>query len=216
MKKILSIVLALILAMSLSVAVFAEWEDELVLREDNLGSNKNAVNAEVGLASTEGAVQFDVLLPEELPLGETAKIHIKGTSVGDFRVWISSGPMRFSDLYKASDEGFFGGEFDIVLEVLLNDADGTGSATGNSLTFKGPSSSTPLDQLNVTYAAVVHEGDKPAEEPEAPAEEEAPAEDNTSAEDTSADEEAPAETGIVMAILPAALAAVAFAASKKR
>ena len=219
MKKILAIVMAVAMVMALSVTAFAA-ETEIALTTDNLGYYNDATEVDGGLNSS--GEQFVVNLPEVVEKGETITIHIKGTSDGDFRVWLVNGANTDSDLWLSTDNGFAGGEFDYTIELTMNDHDGNGDTSSDGINFKGIAYGTNLDNFTLTYLAIVTDGEEVvADTDDAADEAEASDEsaDTTDSTDTASTETATttnADTGVVLAVLPMAVAAAAVVASKRR
>ncbi|MCD7889510.1 MAG: acid shock protein [Oscillospiraceae bacterium] len=215
MKKILAIVMAVAMVMALSVTAFAA-ETEIALTTDNLGYYNDATEVDGGLNSS--GEQFVVSLPEVVEKGETITIHIKGTSDGDFRVWLVNGANTDSDLWLSTENGFAGGEFDYTIDLTMNDHDGNGDTSSDGINFKGIAYGTNLDNFTLTYLAIVTDGeevvaessDDATEETAEASEETAEATEETTATTTNAD------TGVVLAVLPMAVAAAAVVASKRR
>ncbi|MCD7823858.1 MAG: hypothetical protein LUG86_07580 [Oscillospiraceae bacterium] len=219
MKKILAMVMAVAMVMALSVTAFAAtYEVELSL--DNLGyygatesTNVSAVDG--GLNSSEEALS--VLLPVEVAYGDTVTVTIKGSSDGGFRVWLLNGANTDSAIWLSSDQGFSGGDFEYTIELTMNDNDGHGDSVANALMFKGISYGTNLDNFTITSVTLVTDGEAVATTDDAnEAEETAEASEGTTeaAEETTTSTNA--DTGVVLAVLPMAVAAAAVVASKRR
>lgn len=171
LKKLLAVIMALAMAMSLCVNVFAADETEIPLDADHVGQSSaggvDVLTIENGsiTASTDAAIPlFSLLLPEEVPIGETVTIHIKGTSNGDFRVWLLGNTYSgdkgveatFSNQWKASENGFTApGEFEKYITLTAEDFDAQGGTVGDRVAFKGPSYGVNLDNLQLTYVGVI-------------------------------------------------------------
>lgn len=171
LKKLLAVIMALAMAMSLCVNVFAADETEIPLDADHVGQSSaggvDVLTIENGsiTASTDSAIPlFSLLLPEEVPIGETVTIHIKGTSNGDFRVWLLGNTYSgdkgveatFSNQWKASENGFTApGEFEKYITLIAEDFDAQGGTVGDRVAFKGPSYGVNLDNLQLTYVGVI-------------------------------------------------------------
>ncbi|MCC8196026.1 MAG: hypothetical protein LIO49_04335 [Ruminococcus sp.] len=221
MKKILAIVMAVAMVMALSVTCFAATYD-VELSLDNLGyygatESTNVTAVDGGLNSSEEALS--VLLPVEVAYGETVTVTIKGSSDGAFRVWLLNGANTDSAIWNSVDaEGFSGGDFEFTISLEMNDNDGHGDTVANALMFKGIAYGTNLDNFTITSVTLVTDGeevvaessDDATEETAEASEETAEATEETTATTTNAD------TGVVLAVLPMAVAAAAVVASKRR
>ncbi|MCD7803760.1 MAG: hypothetical protein LUH03_01185 [Oscillospiraceae bacterium] len=216
MKKILAIVMAVAMVMALSVTGFAA-ETEITLTSDNLGYYTDATEVDGGLNSS--GEQFTVNLPETLEIGTTVTIHIKGTSDGDFRVWLVDNATTASEQkYSTTDFGLSGGDFDLTFDLTVQNWNSEGATCATAVDFKGIAYGTNLDNFTLTYLAIVTDGeevvaessDDATEETAEASEETAEATEETTATTTNAD------TGVVLAVLPMAVAAAAVVASKRR
>ncbi len=209
MKKVLSIALAMIMVLALSVCVCATPVDTA---NTFAGTTVTGSNDElIGINFPEGC---------EYAIGEKVTVHFVGTSDGDFRVWLANGQSTMSPepLFKASENGFTTGAFDFTIELEVGDKDGVGQTIANGIIFKGPSYGTPLSNFTLTSVEIVDGKDAApaADEPAADAPtDEAPAADAPAADAPAADA-APADTGIVLAVLPMAIAAAAVVVSKRK
>ena len=181
MKKIVSLAIAFIMVMALTVSVFAA---QVPITEDTLGFTAGDVTIADGTATSSGT-SFNILLPESVPNGGKVTVHIKGSTNGDFRVWLAAGQATFSPepLWKASEQGVGTGEFDVTFELEAFPKDGTGDAA-DSIMFKAPSYDSTLDNFVLTYLSI--NGDEAA-----PAADAAPADEAPAADDAA---EAPAKT----------------------
>ncbi len=223
MKKILSLIVAVILVMSLAVTAFAQ-SIPVELNSDTVAGEGAVV--ENGVLTFSGNLCW-VTLPAEVPLGETVTITIKGHSGSDFRAWLLSNDQHtFSvvdsatnALWKASEvEGWFEatGDFEYTITCVCVDRDVKGvHPAAYYIAFKAPSYDSSVTDLVIESLTVNYPWEVTIDEPEVeePATEETPAED-TPAEETPA-EDTPAETGLALAVLPAAIA-LAVVAFKKR
>ena len=164
-KKLLAVIMAFALAMSLCVNVFADGETEIPLDADHVGASSagsaDVLTIENGsiMAATESEVPlFALVLPENVKLGDTVTIHIKGSADDDFRVWLlansttdeKGSEATFSNQWKGSENGFTApGEFEKYITL-------TGKETANAVLFKGPSYGVNLSNLKLTYVGVVY------------------------------------------------------------
>ncbi|MCD7771686.1 MAG: hypothetical protein LUH23_06340 [Oscillospiraceae bacterium] len=229
MKKILAIVMAVAMVMALSVTAFAATYD-VELSLDNLGyygatESTNVTVVDGGLNSSEEALS--VLLPVEVAYGETVTVTIKGSSDGAFRVWLLNGANTDSAIWNSVDaENFSGGDFEFTISLEMNDNDGHGDTVANALMFKGISYGTNLDNFTITSVTLVTDGDEVAAETtdDADATEETSDESSEEVADTSSTETSStetttstnADTGVVLALLPMAVAAAAVVVSKRK
>ncbi len=220
MKKILAIVMAVAMVMALSVTAFAA-ETEIEVSTDNFGYHANATAVDGGLNSSES--EFTLNLLESLEIGDTITLHFKGTSDGDFRVWLVDGAVTASEQWYSNQNGFSGGEFDFEYTFTVQNWNDEGATGATGVDFKGIAYGTNLDNFTLTYLAVVTDGEEVAAETtdDADATEETSEEvaDTTDSTDTSSTETTTstnADTGVVLAVLPMAVAATAVVASKRR
>ncbi len=218
MKKVLSILVAAILVMSMAVTAFAA---EVVISADAWDADCGASPADTTFADGSFTSNDPIVclnIPGEVALGETVTVTIKGTSVGDFRVWLlAGGQVTASEIWKASENGFTTGDFEYTFELTCFDKDSKGVTLADAIAFKGPSYGVNLDGLTVTSIVIDYPGEEAVEETpvveETPAVEE-PVED-TPVEETPV-ETKPADTGLALAVVPMIVAAAAVALSKKR
>ncbi len=170
MKKLFAVILALALSLALCVNVFAD-EAEIVLDADHVGaSSAGGVDvltiADGTITATEEAAVplFALVLPEKVKIGETVTVHIKGTSDGDFRVWLLGDSdteekgveATFSNQWKASENGFVApGEFEKYIQLVAEDFDAQGGTEADRIAFKGPSYGVNLTNLTLTYVGIV-------------------------------------------------------------
>ena len=164
MKRILAVILALTLALSMTVFVSAADEIEIPLDEEHVGSGCATVdqltlgdNSITAVTGTDVGI-FAITLPEPVAIGETVVVHIKGSSDGDFRIWLlTGGQSTFSNQYKMSDNGFVApGEFEKYIELTAEDFDSVGGTEADRVSFKAPSYDTKLENLTLTYAGVIY------------------------------------------------------------
>ncbi len=89
-------------------------------------------------------------LPQLVELGEKVEVTVKGSSVGDFRMWLlGSGQATASNQIKASELGFNGGDFTYKFELEMQDFDARGNEFADGFCFKGPSWNSNLNQLTI-------------------------------------------------------------------
>lgn len=167
MKRIFAIVLAAVLALSLSIAAFAD-EVEIPLDADHVGEGAATVEeltiADGTITANEIGI-FALNLPEEVPIDQTIVVHIKGSSDGDFRAWLLASQIgeekanqaTFSNQWKASENGFTApGEFEKFMELTAEDFDSQGGTSANRVAFKAPSWDSTLENLTLTYVGVIY------------------------------------------------------------
>ncbi len=171
-KKLLAVIMAFALAMSLCVNVFADGETEIPLDADHVGASSagsaDVLTIENGsiMAATESEVPlFALVLPENVKLGDTVTIHIKGSADDDFRVWLlansttdeKGSEATFSNQWKGSENGFTApGEFEKYITLTAEDYDAQGGTEADRVAFKGPSYGVNLSNLKLTYVGVVY------------------------------------------------------------
>lgn len=168
MKKLFAIILAAALMLALSVAAYAADEVEIPLDADHVGQSSagGAETVTIGenTITANDIALFDLILPEKVALGETVVVHIKGSSDGDFRVWLLADgktdekgvEITFSNQWKGSDNGFSApAEFEKYIELTAEDYDGQSMTEADRVAFKGPSFGTNLSNLTLTYVGIV-------------------------------------------------------------
>lgn len=168
MKKILCVLMALMMTLALTLAVSAADETEIVLDADHVGESSagkaETVTIADGTITGNEIALFSLYLPENVPLGETVVVHIKGSADGDFRVWLLAQEttaekgveVTFSNQWKASENGFTApGEFEKYIELTAEDYDAQNATTANRLAFKGPSFGVNLSNLTISYVGVI-------------------------------------------------------------
>lgn len=187
MKRFLAIILAITLAFSMTVFVHAEDEVEIPLDADHLTGSPDYFAPADALTFGDGTVTADQVeiiafaLPRNVVVGQTVTVHIKGTSVGDFRVWLIGADVTankgdhatFSNMWKASENGFTTGEFDFEVVLTAVDAEPIGGTEANKVCFKAPASHGILDNLIVTYLSITYPSAEDIEAAEKAAVEEA-------------------------------------------
>ena len=162
MKKALSLVLALVLVVFGSSVAFAE---EIDISGDNLGRGAGLVDYGLtvkrnddGTVTAIDTESISWYLPEPVAAGETVTVHVKGTSDGDFRMWlINMNEGTNSDIYKMSEHGFTSGEFDQTFTLTATDE-------ATEFFVKGYVYGENLKNVNITYLDVTKGGEAPAEE----------------------------------------------------
>ncbi len=177
MKKLLAIVLAL--SMALSMAVFANAEEnpspstrifmspEVTYINDTVEAGVDALvfeNDSVTAPTEANIPLFAISIPEPVPIGESIVIHIIGSSDDDFRVWLLGDSntdekgyeATFSNQWKASENGFTApGEFEKYIELIADDFDAQGGTVGNRIAFKGPSYGVNLSNLTISRLEIM-------------------------------------------------------------
>ena len=137
-------------------------ETEVKINDDTVNKLDKEVTVADGTAACSDD-QFSILLPRAYSIGDEVKIHIKGSSDGDFRIWAADGGTTMSPepLWKASENGFTSGNFDLEITLKIGDKDNSGKETANAVLFKGPSYGVKLSNFKLTYFAyyVEEEGD---------------------------------------------------------
>lgn len=159
MKKLLTVLLAVALVLSMSINVFAAEETSIALTVENYGAyTGTAADALIwgdnSVTAPDNAI-ISIKLPEPVVEGETVVVHIKGTSDGDFRVWLLGAEEKTcSNQYKMSDHGFTTGEFEVYIELGFTDWDGYGHTSAEELAIKGPSYGTNLTNTKLDYVGI--------------------------------------------------------------
>jgi len=163
MKKLLSILMVLIIAATLSITLTAE-EDvfiEIPLTPENLGQGcgitaEQVTWNEVGF-SANGVTQVSFLIPEPVPMSESVVMHVIGSCDDNFRMWLmESGGATSSNLHNMQNWGFYGGEFDEYFQLTATDFDGRGVTEATEFNFKAPTYDTTLTNLTVTYCGIFY------------------------------------------------------------
>ena len=195
MKKILSLAVAFVMVMALTVSVFANLD---------LTSNASGTLNE--------NLSFDIPAEVDVSDGATVTLHLKGTSDNTtVRAYLTDA----GDVGRVTDVAYYevtGGAFDATVDILIDYEGGFGGTTAPTrIMLKGQDSSTPLANTTFEVIEIVNaDGAAAPAETETPAETEAPAE--TPAETPAP--EAP-KTGLALAVVPAVMALAAVAVSKK-
>ncbi len=218
MKKILTIALAIIMVMGLSVSVYATQVDLSNIYGNDIADATVATSEElVGIYFPEG-ITYNT--------GDVVTVHFVGNSDGDFRVWLAHAEgyvtMTPEPIWKASDNGFTSGAFDFTIDFVVGDKDGKGETVADSIIFKAPSYGSKLENFSLSLVEIVDGKDDALAEPEAtanegePEPETAPAPEAEAAAPETNDTPAVPETGIVLAVVPAVIALAAVAVTKRR
>lgn len=222
MKKILTIALAIIMVMILSVSVYATQVDLTSIYGNDIADATVATSEElVGINFPEG-ITYNT--------GDVVTVHFVGNSDGDFRVWLAHAEgfvtMTPEPIWKASENGFTSGAFDFTIDLVVGDKDGKGETVADSIIFKAPSAGGNLSNFSLSLVEIVDGKDDAPTEPETAANEgetetasaseaEAEVTEPETAPETN-DTPAVPETGIVLAVVPAVIALAAVAVTKKR
>ncbi len=218
MKKILTIALAIIMVMALSVSVCATQVDLSSIYGNDIADATVATSEElVGIYFPDG-ITYNT--------GDVVTVHFVGNSDGDFRVWLAHAEgyvtMTPDPIWKASDNGFTSGAFDFTIDLVVGDKDGKGETVADSIIFKAPSYGSKLDNFSLSLVEIVDGKDDAPAVPEASADEgetepeTAPAPEAEATAPETNDTPAVPETGIVLAVVPAVIALAAVAATKRR
>ena len=172
MKRILSAILIFSLLLSLNIPVFAAEELEIPLEPESLIGNADYFASAENLTFESGTLTADQVeifalkLPKNVALGETVTVHIKGSSVGDFRSWLICSDQTankgdhatFSKMWKASENGFTPGtEFDLTYTLTASDEEPVGGKDANKLCFKAFAAHEVLEQLTLTYVGITYD-----------------------------------------------------------
>ena len=160
MKRLLSVLLALTLVLSMSVVSFAAEETEIALIPDNFGANTQQASDVVTWGEnsvTANAIgQFSLKLPTTLVKGDTIVLHIKGTSEEQFRVWLLAAEAATAgNQWKSADAGYSGtGPFEFFIELKCEYFDAE-FETAEDVNFKAPSWDKQLVNFTLEYVGVV-------------------------------------------------------------
>lgn len=166
MKKIFAIILAAIMMLSLSVIAHAADEIEIPLDADHVGPvGAEIVTLSNGSVTADEIALFDLYLPENVALGDTVVVHIKGSSDSDFRVWLLGDgetdekgvESTFSNQWKGSENGFNApGEFEKYIQLTAEDFDNQSLTSANRVAFKGASYGVNLSNTTLTYVGIIY------------------------------------------------------------
>lgn len=172
MKRVLSVILALTLMLSMTIFVSAADPVEIPLTAENLTGSADYFATADQLTFGEGSVTangveiFAFALPQNVKVGETVTVHITGSSDGDFRTWLIGADVTaekgdhatFSEMWKASENGFTSGDFDYTVSLTATDAEPIGGTEANKLCFKAPVAHGTLENLTLTSVSITYEG----------------------------------------------------------
>ncbi len=162
MKRLVAILLAAILVLSMSIPMFAVDETTIPIDEEHIGAGGSGVEELTladGSVTADGITLFCLYLPERVPIGETVTVHIKGSADDNFRVWLLAAEdtqSTFSNQWKASDNGFTSGEFEKYIELTAEDFDGVLATEADTLAFKAPSYDATLTNLKIDFVSIYY------------------------------------------------------------
>lgn len=169
MKKLFAIILAVAMMLTFSIIAYAADETEIPLDADHVGESSTGGAETVTISNNsitaDNIALFDLILPEKVALGDTVVVHIKGSSDGDFRVWLLADgktdekgvEITFSNQWKGSDNGFSApGEFEKYIELTAEDYDQQNMTEADRVAFKGPSFGTNLSNITLTYVGIIN------------------------------------------------------------
>ena len=173
MKKLSSVLLAALMTLLLSVSVFAADEIEIPLDAEHVGIVTNVLEDvsvdrlyfHDGEITADGVTLFSLYLPEEVPLGETVIVHIKGTCLDDFRVWLLAKEesadrgmqATFSNQWRASEHVMPPPvTFDSYIEFTAEDFDEQGGTAADRVAIKASDWGSTLGQFNLMYLGVIY------------------------------------------------------------
>ena len=170
MKRVIAFILALTLALSMSVFVSAADEVEIPLDAEHLTGRTDYFASADDLTFGDGTVNADNVeiiafaLPQNVTIGETVTVHIKGSSDGDFRCWLIGADITnnkgdhatFSNMWKASENGFISGEFEMDITLTAADAEPIGGTQANKVCFKAPAAHGILENLTLTHLSITY------------------------------------------------------------
>lgn len=169
MKKALSLILSLALVLSLGLTALAATEVDV--SAGNLGRGASLVpygqtikendDGTVTAISTE-IISYYLPEGEAIAPGATVTAHVTGTSDGDFRMWPidvnETTNIANDDIFKASDHGFTGGDFDFTFTfTTLADND-----PSTEFAFKAFEYGAELDNLVVKSLTLTEGGETAA------------------------------------------------------
>ncbi len=128
----------------------ANWDSDAFLDKSVVSYNDD------GSAFVENGTIVAWSIPQ-VNMGKTVTVTVKGSSVGNFRMWLlAPGQATASNIVSASDLGFTSGKFELTFTLTAEDHDGRGIGCGDAVCFKGPSWNTPLDQLLIESVEVTY------------------------------------------------------------
>lgn len=148
MKKIFTLVLVLsLIVFGSSMAASAA---NISIAADNLGrgsGDSTVVENDDGSITTQTA-NISFYLSDPIKANETVTVHVKGSSDGDFRVWlIDEQEVTNSDIYQISLDDFTSGDFDKTFNL-------TATAEATEIFFKAPTWDTTLNNLTITELSI--------------------------------------------------------------
>lgn len=112
---------------------------------------------ETQLAVTNSSATQITYKIDKRDLNSTVVVHFKGTSDGLFRYWISeTESQRAATKITAIDDAAAYSEFDVTVELVLDNAAGQGASFGEYLLFKGASGGGALNNLNLEYVGIYY------------------------------------------------------------
>ena len=148
------------MVLALSATAFADdIMTRIPLTQDNQGSfGTDTTYTETGFSVADGQ-QASFKLPQSYAIGETLLVHIKGSAESNFRIFlVKNGWDRASNIVTLSDDGvvpgYTGGEFDIYITFVVEDAESKGVDVANEINFKGPTYDTNLVNLSVEVCEI--------------------------------------------------------------
>ena len=166
MKKLFAFMLAVMLTLTLTVYAAGDGgaieSDVVELTADNFGTCVASSKADDltwgdGTVSSGDIPLFGMHLPKPVALGETVVVTIKGTSEGDFRVWLlAESEKTFSNQYKMSENNYEDGTFDRAIELTAADFDGAGLSEALDICFKGPVYGENLHNLTLESVKIYY------------------------------------------------------------
>ena len=169
MKKFVCIILSLVMMSSLfAVDIYAEETHSVNISASAQVEGQGIVYNSDGSAFVESTSIIGWSIPT-VYLGDSVTVTVKGSSDGDFRVWLlGDGQATMSNQWKASENGFNGGNFEYTFDLEFFDKDGKGLNSASAIAFKAPTWNTSLSNITVksvtiTYHRYVPEPDLPPE-----------------------------------------------------
>ena len=163
MKKLFAFTLICVMMLALAVGVSADVESDVVeIVPENFGANVAATTAddltwENGTVTAVDIPLFGLQLPKPIQLGETVVVKIKGTSEGDFRVWLlGAGEKTFSNQYKMSENGFVEGAFEKTIELTASDFDSANLTEADNLCIKGAAYGVNIANLTIESVEIYY------------------------------------------------------------
>lgn len=164
MKKLLSVLLALSMLLSMTVFVNAEGEEiEIAITPDSFGVNvpENSTSDVVvwgdGTVTADALGQFSLKLPTALNKGESVVVHIKGTADEQFRVWLlAAEAVTASNQWKSADNNYVvTEEFEYYIELNCDYFDND-FEIADEVNFKAPSWDKQLVNFTLSYVGVIY------------------------------------------------------------